>query len=525
MSMRAAFALQRHVPPRVLARVVAVVLLVCSLGCTTLRGRADDALERGDYRRAVDLYSQVLARDPNDSRVKALLTRAERGLLDQLLDRAEAARHGGSADEALRAALEVVETKDRLHAGSVDAPRAARITATVDWAAQTIRAAVRAETGRGRALVARARRVAAAAWLRRPELAALGPELDGEIATAGAKTCTRATQTAGDQPFALELVAAYCKEVGGPMPAWKARPLLVGGVAISGGILGTPPNEQVELERAITEAVERSVWFTATTNARAAVHVQGTIAAVFTKEPTELTRSWTESVPYEATETYQQAVDVPYIDTDTYTERVPYTAYEDRLEPCRPPRKGLCNVTRPVTRYRDESRTREVRKVRTEYEQRTRQVTRYRDEPRIFRYPATKHEGRYQATFFVKVDVGAGLRPLEARGSAEDARVAHEHDAEFAPAGVHPERATLPSGMSWRQQQRARVREELQKSLDDGWERAFCNEGVSSIEEAARCARARPRPVPEAVRTHVGELFGDDPDRVLGLPRPGEAIH
>ena len=199
------------------------------------------------------------------------------------------------------------------------------------------------------------------------------------------------------------------------------------------------------------------MWFTATSSTRAAAQVQGSVAAEFTREPTELSRSWTESVPYEATETYQQPVEVPYVETETYTERVPYTAYEDRLEPCRPPQSGLCNVSRPVTRYRDESRTRDVRKVRTEYQTRTRQVTRYRDEPRVFRYPATKHEGRYQATFFVRVDLGSGLRPIEARGSAEDSRAAYEHDAEFAPAGVHPERATLPSGMWWRQLQRDRI--------------------------------------------------------------------
>lgn len=522
--MRAASVPPRQPSSSVVARWLVVAALLASTACVTLRGRADDALERGDYRLAVDLYTQVLAQKPNDARVKTLLTRAERGLLDQTLDRAEAAR-GGGGGEALGAALEVVQTKDRLHAGSVDAARAARVSATVEWVTTTLRATVRAETTRGRALAARARRAEANAWLKRPEVGALGAELDAEIAKAGAETCARATGAAGEQPFTLELVAAYCKEVGGPMPAWRARPLLVGGVAISGGVLGTPPNEQVELERAVREAVERSVWFTATTDARASAQIQGRVAAVFTREPTELTRSWTERVPYEATETYQQPIEVPYVETETYTERVPYTAYEDRLETCAPPRKGTCNVTRPVTRYRDESRTREVRKVRTEYETRTRQVTRYRDEPRIFRYPATKHEGRYQSTFFVSVDLGSGVRPIEARGSAEDARVAHEHDAEFGPAGVHPERASLPSAMWWRQLQRDKVREGLLLALDQGWTQAFCNEGVGSIEEAARCARSRPKPVPAAVRARVVELFGDDPDRVLALPRPGEAIH
>jgi hypothetical protein len=48
---------------------------------------------------------------------------------------------------------------------------------------------------------------------------------------------------------------------------------------------------------------------------------------------------------------------------------------------------------------------------------------------------------------------------------------------------------------------------------------------VSSIEDAARCARARPKPAPGAVRARIVELIGDDPDQVLALPRPGEAVH
>lgn len=504
-----------------------IVLLVLFVGtaCATLRGRADDALERGDYRQATALYTRLLARDPSDSRVRTLLTKAERGLIDQLLDRADAARKGASQDEAMRASLEAVQAKDSLHERSIDAPRAARIAATIDWARSTLRASVHGEASRGRALVARARRRDADTWLKRPELAALGPELDAEIAQAGASACTRAAGTAAERPFALELVAAYCKEVGGPMPAWKPRPLLVGGVDISGGILGTPPNEQVELERAIKQAIERSVWFTATTSARATALVQGNVSAAFSKEPTELTRPWTERVPYQATETYEEPVQVPYIDTERYTERIPYTAYEERIEPCHRPRSGLCRESHPVTRYRDESRTREVRRVRTEYRQRTRQVTRYRDEPRIFTYPAMKHRGRYQATFFVRVDVGSGIHPIEARASAEDARFAHEHDADFPPAGVHPERANLPSAMWWREQQRERVQVELSNALEEGWLQSFCNEAVDSIEEAARCARARPKPIPHAVRSRIEELFGDDPNRVLSLPRPGEAIH
>ncbi|MDF2696311.1 MAG: hypothetical protein K0S65_4694, partial [Labilithrix sp.] len=72
-----------------------MALLLLVSGCATLRGRADDALERGDYRRAVELYKQVLAQKPSDARVKSLLTKAERGLFDQMLERAETAQKSG----------------------------------------------------------------------------------------------------------------------------------------------------------------------------------------------------------------------------------------------------------------------------------------------------------------------------------------------------------------------------------------------------------------------------------------------
>lgn len=501
------------------------VVLSTLPACATMRGRADDAMERGDYPRAVDLYGRLLTRDPSDPVLKAQLTRAERALFDQAFDRVDAARRVGNTPEALRVGLEAMQTNDRLHRDAIDAVRTNRVVLLVDWATSAIRSSVREAASKGRALVARSHRASASPWLGRPELAALGAELDEDVAAAGVRTCNHAGASAADAPFALELVAAYCKEVGAPLPEWKPRPLLVGGVDLSGTIAGTPEGEAVEIERAVSEAVEQSVWFTATSSQHVVARLDGSVSSDFTREPAELTRSWTERIPFVATETYTEPVEVPYLDTETYTEQVPFTAYEDKLEPCAPPRSGTCTVSRPVTRYRDETRERKVKRYRTEYKERTRQVTKYRDEPRIFRFQATKHEGRYLESFFVRVDLGNGLRPIEARSSAEDRHSGYEHDADFPAAGVRPERPSLPTGMTWRQKQRDRLKSELLHALDHGWMQAFCSEGVSSIEEAARCAHGRPKAVPAAVRARVQELFGDDPDLVLALPRPGEAIH
>lgn len=503
---------------------IAAAALALATGCTTLRGRADDALSRGDYRKAAELYEELLRKDPNDAQAKARLIAAERGLVDEALAEFERARAGSDVPAAMRAAVVALETADRVEADAVDAPRRARAAAMVAWVGETARTGVRAETERGRALAGRRLVGGWSAVLGRKELASVRAELEAAIAAAGARTCAEATRAAEGQPFSLELVASYCKEVGGPMPPWMPRPIVVSGIDVRGLVAGTPPEEHDEVRRAVAAALERSVWFSPTAPARAAAEVDGAVSTVFTATPTELSRSWTERVPYEALETYTEPVVVPYLATETYTERVPFTAYEERLDSCRPPRTGLCRRSRPVTRYRDETRTREVTKERTEYVERTRTVTRYRDEPRVFQFAAVKHQGRYEASHRVTVELGPHLRPITIRAQVSDAKVAYEHDAEFSPAGVHPERGTLPSGAFWRASQRTRIERDLERALDDGWIEAFCSEAVATVEEAARCAHGRPKTPPGAVRARIAELVADDPDLVLALPRPKEAV-
>ena len=505
-----------------------MLLAAClfSTGCSTLRGRADDALKDGNYRTAVELYTQLLAENPKDARIKGLLTRAEQGMLDEALDTFESERRSARIEPALHAGLVSLQTKDKVHAEAVDDARKARLTAAADWSAETIKKQVCAEAAVGQALSASARKRAWVAWVARPEVGGLGADLDAEIAGAGTRTCKRAAEIAGEAAFAIELVAAYCKEIGGPLPPWKPRPLLVGGMAISGAVAGTPNEELGELQRVVHGAIERSVWFSQTSALRATADLQGSVSASFDAQPTELSRSWVESVPYEATETYRVPIEVPYQDNETYTERIPYTAYEERMEPCRPPAQGMCARSHPVTRYRNEVRTRPVTKFRTEWVERTRVVTKWRDEPRVFRYMAMKHDGRYQAQSTIRVTLGPNLRIVNARESKEEGHTAYEHDAEFAPAGVHPERAVLPTATAWRAAQRERIGRELLRALDASWVDSFCSESLGTLEQAARCAHARPAKPPNAVRSQVSALFnGDNPELVLALPRPREGAY
>src|SRR5690606_16704197 len=130
---------RRQRAPRGVPLLFAAVLATSLLACTTMRGRADAALERGDYLQAVDLYTKLVARDPNDSSLRARLTQAERGLPGQALTRAESDRRAGDDAAALRTGLAALETKDRVRGESIDAPLKERIAALVDWAKVAVR--------------------------------------------------------------------------------------------------------------------------------------------------------------------------------------------------------------------------------------------------------------------------------------------------------------------------------------------------------------------------------------------------
>lgn len=515
------------VSSRFASLVVGAGALAAVAGCSSTRGRANDAYDRGDYRQAVVLYRRVVSEQPNDEGAKAELLRAEHGLFDQTIGKVDASRRSQQHTEAMANVLEALKAKDLIRPSSIDAKRQARLDDTIVFARAVIRKGVLDDTAnKGRPLTARKLRAANEPWLSRPELATLGPELDGGIATAGVGVCTRATSVAsmGDQPFALEIVASYCKAFNAALPPWRARAFIYSGVNVRGDIAGTPAEERGELEQAIAAGFARTVWFSKTSTARANVDLQGNVGAVFNRQGTELTRPWTESIPYQAVETYYESIEVPYTATEHYYEDVPYTAYEQVSEPCPPPRTGYCSVSRRVTKMRQVDRTRQVTKYRSESVARTRPVTKWRDEPRVFRYHATKHEGRYTSAFAAKLDVRPdGLETL-VRDAKDNVEVGYEHDAEFDKAGVHPEHPALTSGRAWRQAQRTRLAEAIARTLDVTWPQAFCRETLNTLEEAARCAHGRPLAMPEIAKRRITELFGDDAALVLALPRPEEGV-
>jgi hypothetical protein len=218
---------------------------------------------------------------------------------------------------------------------------------------------------------------------------------------------------------------------------------------------------------------------------------------------------WIEHIPYQATESYQQA----YTAYESHLVQVPYTTYQSYTYSCGSGTMyRTCTGSRAVTSYRSESQMRPVTRYRTA----TRTVTRYRQEPRLFHYEAERVTGEYESDLAVRVQLFEGA-PLDVRLVQTQKQHGMKHDVVFEPAGVRPARPNLVSPEGWLREQADLFKNELVATLNKQWRARYCVATRYSTEEAARCAYgARPAP-PEAVQVLAG-IFGGDAELMQTLP-------
>ncbi len=485
----------------------ALVLASSALaGCTTTRGRADDAYAKGDYAAAAKLYQEVLASNPNDKEVQANLQTARTQAITAFLVAIDAQRQRGNVDDSLDKLDELLRTRQSWN-HHADAAVDARIATEATWAAGVVRFDVMKLVDAGLPLKAQAA-LGARKVMTREELAASAQELHGSIDAAGLKGCSRLTATSGAAaPYFTRFASAYCTHFHGAPPASVPLPNVVSGVDLYSAVAGLDDAQRASMTAAVSRWLASSLWYGASPRHAAAV-ASGRQQVAFGVHAETITRPWVESVPYEDTEAYEES----YTITEQYTEHVPYTDYE--TVPCASGTAG-CTEQRPTTRYRDESRTRDIPKTRTRH----RQVTRYRDVARTFTFEARKHTGQYESAFTVRIDLGEGVAPLDITSTTTVQQEGLEHDVSFPPAGVAPSRPNLLTADAFLTSRLEALGAEFPALARDHWKKSFCTGASFTPETAARCAYASSPTFPEAVRTALATSLGKDVDLALALPR------
>jgi len=133
---------------------------------------------------------------------------------------------------------------------------------------------------------------------------------------------------------------------------------------------------------------------------------------------------------------------------------------------------------------------------------------------RVFPYLAEQYDARYHLDATLTLQLADGAPPFVIRVNWQEKRKAYEHDVSFPAAGVHPQKANLPSVNAWLSQRLAGKRRALVKKLQARWAKAFCAAARFEAEDAARCLCGAGERIPRAVAA-LEKVFGADAPLLL----------
>ena len=307
-------------------------------------------------------------------------------------------------------------------------------------------------------------------------------------ATLEAAGQARCAQLPDDSPYLAWIHANYCTHFG-TKTAWQPAPNLKSGLELDGDVGGASGDAFLDVVRL---GFAKSVWYAPGATGTTPALVDGSIATRFSSGQVTLTKHYTVQIPYTDYETQSESYQEPYDDTESYSEQVPQTTTNP---------DGTTSTT-----YNTEWRTRTVTRYRTAYRDVQVAVTKYRDEAREYNYNAIERDGSYKSTLSVafadlNVTVNTG-RNFDLQG--------YDHDETFAPAGLEPERANLPSSAAFEDQERASLGAQVAHTLDSKYEALFCANATYTAEQAAACAYLDPTRVPDGARAALRGVFGGD---------------
>jgi hypothetical protein len=85
-----------------------------------------------------------------------------------------------------------------------------------------------------------------------------------------------------------------------------------------------------------------------------------------------------------------------------------------------------------------------------------------------------------------------------------------DHDADFAQAGVYPQRSNLTSAEGFVANEERRLANELRVRLDALYAARYCRKAEFTLEEASRCAYLDAQTAPPLAREMLRAQFGED---------------
>jgi hypothetical protein len=477
------------------AWVVAVVIAGCA---PSTRQQAESAYASHDYRRAAELFDQLVENNPADASARSRRTAARQQVLRQMLRSVQAARATKRAGLATRRLGELLDQRAAWDL-TLETETAGELADEVAASANEIdRAVARATDTRG-PLTGHQVLDVHARLLAHPEFGNRIDVIFDRISAAGRARCKQlAASATPDQPYWTWIVARYCRNWGDTSVAAAPFPDLRRELVVEGALEGQSDTENDRLRAALAAAFRASPWYAPTGAGTVKAKLEGRLSATFSSKDVTLSKDWTEQVPYTDWVTEQEPYQEPYEELESYTEQVPRTEWKDNA---------------PVTVYTTEHKTRWVTKHRPATRDVQRAVTKYRDVPHTYRYAAVERVGTYRATLRVEIqpEPASLFGGVIAESLRDDIQRGIDHDVSFVPAGISPRRAGIETRDQMVANEGRRLQERLVAVLDARYAALYCSAAsYDKLEAAAACAYRDLARAPHGAHARLRAVFGDD---------------
>ena len=466
---------------------IALLSAIFIVGCSTMKDRAKESLDSGNYESALHDYEQLASRHPDDPEAVEGLKKARGGYLAQKLIEVRKARMSGNLDGALGILLDVNQKEDAwkvmpsMNAGFTQSEELE--SAWPPFKARVLQDIQEKKPLRSELFLRKYETVFGSRYAK--DYSALHTK----VLMSGKERCHEFKKaSARNLPFYAIFTGRFCQFWGEPgAESGPAGQALYGSLRLNVTGKDIPLELQGELKSTVEKSFTQSAWYDPRGQKTMTADVQAEFSNHADKSALVLEKAYQEDEHYVNREQVKK------------TRQVPYT-YQEHQDP-KNPNSPLVN--RYGTRSEDfyvEEPVEHVRKV-----------------DRSFRYPAWNHTQDLAMTELGTFHVEN--KTFDVSQSDKNHSEGVEHNEDRADIDLHPSRPNLTDQSAWIRGEIAQFSASFLSKAQNLWRDSYCAPDASATslgqtgEQVMRCSRGVGlSSAPGFVSEWYGSYLGVDPN-------------
>ncbi len=477
--------------------------------CASLHEKAKDYHQQGNYRQAMDLYSRILEDDPSDKKAQVGLNRAQDGWISQSLlevRRYRLAKNFEKANELLRLIFQNEKKWNTFPRGAA----AFTQKEEVDFARQRVVFSIYNRLNDQKPL--------AAYWyisqyeflFQSNKHHRLAKRIFQQTKRTGQNDCKRRIQKIDSVNYYYsQFLTEYCNlwklNLGQAQKINRAHfARSYSSVRVHNKTENFDDLFTIELNKKIEEKLKDSPWYHPEGKRVLKLDLVGDYNYKHTKEPTTLTHSYTQTVPYEVTHIRPRNKKKPKKSGLEHTlDAIILVGHLVTAATATPP-----NTERT---YDNGDGTQTVIE------------TRYREEPRTMTYTATSHRENFSTRMALIGDLKSHELKVFHSNEHDYNTIAHQNSIDSV--GLFPKKANLIGSEVWIQNERDELAHNFEIQMLSQWKQSYCtNRDISNSQSplahewVLRCFQGETQGVPQNYQTWFKNQWGITYNQSQSLP-------